>query len=299
MKLIAVFLISMTLIGCSNKEYEATIQEQENTILELQKQNTKLNSEIIENKLLIADYKSEIDNIKKQLDNSSSNESILSGYYELEQQDFPRYMYLTNPISLKMFPYDWAEDIMSIFPMYLVVHTIVINDSREQWALVECTEVGLSRRNSFGYVPLNALEKREYVDFPRCSKESIGDIEIGDKVEEVIMLFGSDYIIYKTEFGVDYVFEDARVKIDPISNTVQSINIYDKGYQTKEGIEVGADIEEVKAIYGNNPEMEVSELYSNFPETTYKLEGRYIIIFNIEDNKVVSISITGMVGEEW
>jgi hypothetical protein len=209
-------------------------------------------------------------------------------YYEKEAITLPRVMYFEGNGSLKVYPYINADTIKEIKDMYVIIHTVVLNENGEEWALVELTDYVNVKK--YGYVELTRLTEKPYTPLNAGDKEVISDIGIGDTVEEAIVQFGSRYDIYKSEKGWGYSFNKENgyifIEIDPISNTVKSIFVNADGHETKEGFQVGDNAMEVIKSYKSKYEMNTDHhLFTDLAESTFDLGDGYVIEFKFSSTE--------------
>ena len=216
------------------------------------------------------------------------------GYSELEQIMVPRVMFLQGSNSLKAFPYEDADSINTIKDTFVIIHTLVLNDEREEWALIEFTDV--VNMTNYGYVKLNKLSEKPYKPQYICNKEAISGVAIGDIVEKAIVQFGDKYEIYKSELGWSFAFQKGNgyisVHFDPISNTIEEINLTVGGYKTKEGYQVGDNAIKVLNFYKSKYEMNTDEhLFNSRPESIFHLGDGYVLEFDYEPKELSDKSV--------
>jgi len=210
-------------------------------------------------------------------------------YYEKEAITVPRVMYLNGEGSLKAFPYTNASSIKEIKDTYVIIHSVVFNEEKKEWALVEFTD--FVNFNNYGYVELTRLSERPYTPLYSNDKEAISDIVIGDITEKAIVQYGSRYDTYKSEQGWSYCFNKENgyivTVIDPISNTIKSIFVNASGFKTKEGFQVGDNAIEVIESYKSKYEMNSDQhLFSDRPESIFDLGDGYVIEFSYEPEEL-------------
>lgn len=237
--------------------------------------------------------------INVQKDNSKITENINNSvykraYFEQEANTVPRVMFLEGSENLKVFPYKNAESINKIRDTFVIIHTVVINDEREEWVLIEYTDV--VNTNNYGYIKLDRLSEKSYTPLYICDKEAISEVAIGDIAEKAIVQYGDKYHIYKSELGWSYLFnkENGRivVHIDPISNTVKGIDVSARGYKTKEGYQVGDNAMKTFDSYKSKYEMNTEQyLFNERPESIFHLGDGYVIEFDYEPKELSEDSV--------
>lgn len=229
---------------------------------------------------------------------SSANSKEISvykrGYSEQEANMVPRIMFLQGDANLKAFPYVDADSINSIKDTYVIIHTLVLNEEQEEWALIEFTDV--VNMTNYGYVKLNKLSEKPYTTKYICKTEAISGVAIGDIVEKAIVEFGEKYEVYKSELGWSYAFQRSNgyisVHFDPISNTIEEINLTVGGYKTKEGYQVGDNAIKVLNFYKSKYEMNTdSHLFNSRPESIFHLGDGYVLEFDYEPKELTEKSI--------
>ncbi|MCT4543765.1 MAG: hypothetical protein N4A63_09500 [Vallitalea sp.] len=284
-KITVFFLTTLLLVGCKGNSNQVN-KVNDDKILSLE-------SEIQEMKIQIDKLEKEKNKLEIKEKELISKEVYSKGYYELENMDIPRAMYVKKDHSIiRNHPYEEAIKLQQIHKQYVIVHTLVTNENNEKWALIENPDVSYSGHNNYGYINFNQLEEREYTKYRRSSMESIGDIEVGDLVEEAILLFGRKHSTYKTELGLGYDFDGGHIGIDPISYTINSIAVNSPGYKTKEGVQVGDNEADVIKLYKEKYKMNENQaLYEEHSETIFQLDDGYVIEFKSENGIISSISI--------
>lgn len=226
--------------------------------------------------------------------NSIGKSVYKRGFYEQEAIVVPKIMFLQGSESLNAFPYKEADSINEIKDTYVIIHTVVLNDEGEEWALVEFTDV--VNMTNYGYLRLNRLNEKPYKPLYACNKEVISDVAIGDIVEKAVVQFGNKYETYKSESGWSYAFQKEKgyiaVFFDPISNTIEEINVTTAGYKTKEGYQVGDKAIKVLDSYKAKYEMNTGQhLFKNKPESIFNLGDGYVIEFEYEPKELGEESV--------
>jgi hypothetical protein len=306
-KIRIVILAIFLLVGCNGtsgevvkiKDDKIVALESELNVLrdvfdKLQKENSNLESTIEDLKLKQENRKIEIEQLKSEFSEKYNNlEVYYKTFYELENVQVPRAMGIKSDTSIRNYPYDMAHKMSPMVrDQFVIIHTVVQNDNNEEWALVEYPALSSSGVQNYGYIKLDELEDKVYQYYSKSSVEAIGGIEIGNKVEKAISVFGDKISTYNGEIACIYKLEDASININPISYTVDSIVVTSPGYMTNEGVEVGDDLQEVIKIYKEKYKMNENEvLYEEHPETIFKLDEHYVIQFSGKEGKVSSISI--------
>jgi len=218
------------------------------------------------------------------------------GHYEKKALTFPKVMFLKGNENLRALPSGSADSIKEIKDSYVIVHNVVHNETREEWAVVEFTD-GVNPKY-YGCIRLNRLSDRPYEPSDVCNTEAISKVSIGDGLEKALVKFGNQYEVIKSESGLNYSFNKNNgcvvALIDPKSYTIQAINVKVKGYKTNEGFQVGD-----KAIKALN------SYQAKYPKTTerplsdgrsiFELGDGYVIEFSYEPKELVEESvITGI-----
>lgn len=76
-----------------------------------------------------------------------------------------------------------------------------------------------------------------------------------------------------------------ELTVDPISNTVKSIGVKAKGYETKEGIQVGDGAQEAIKLYQSKYEMNTEQhLLREYPESVFDLGNEYYLQMDFDTN---------------
>ena len=267
-------LLFITLIsGCNSQNSRETLTELEKKITFYETENTELKNQL------------------NELKTTKEQAVYKLKFQEAELIDIPRTMYVENNAELRAYPYENAAVINSISDKYVIVHTKVINDNREEWALVESTD--FVNINNYGYVKIDKLVEKPYEPNYKCDIESISGVEIGDTVEKAMTHFGTDYTRCKSENGWSYGFkDDIYIGVDPISNTVKSILVREKGYKTEENIQVGNNAKKAVELYKSKYEMNTDEhLLCEYPESVFDLEDGYYLQLNFDTEKLTDASI--------
>lgn len=240
----------------------------------------------------IAFYENENEQLRNQLKELEKKKEVYQlKFHEAEHIDIPRTMYVQGATQIRVFPYKNSEVINSISNRYVIVHTKVINDNREEWALVEFT--GFDDINNYGYVRVDKLVRKPYKPRFKCDVESISGVAIGDPVAKATAQFGNDYTRYKAELGWTYSFkDDIYVGVDPISNTVKRIGVRTEGYATEEGIQVGDSAREAIELYKSKYKMNIDEhLLNEYPESIFDLGDGYYLQIDFDTEKITDDSI--------
>jgi len=219
-----IFIFSIFFVGCNSSSSQETLAQLKSKIASYESENAELKKHLAE------------------LETDTEQEAAYQlNFREAENIDIPRSMYVEDITEIRVFPYENAEVINSVSNSYVEVHTKVINDEKEEWALVGFTD--FVNTNNYGYVKIRELVDKPYEPKFKCDTESISGVAIGDTVEKAISQFGTDYTKFK-KFGLSYSFKEGGIAIavDPISNTVKRIVVRMEGYKTKESVQVVASM---------------------------------------------------------
>ncbi len=288
-------LTAILFSGCSNPSSQQTIAQFETKMATYENENTELKNQIKELKSETGKYQEQIARFNEQMNilqpMKEQQKVYQQNFQEAEKINIPRSMYVEDAAEMKIYPYESAHIINSISDRYVIVHTKVINDQQEEWALIEA--IDFVNTNNYGYIRLKDLVRKSYVPAFKCAVESISDVKIGDSVEKAITQFGNDYVRYKTEIGWSYGFKDSVfIGIDPISYTMKSIIVRAEGFNTKEGIQVGDNAKEAIELYKSKYRMNKDELLlKEYPESTFDLGKGYYLQIKFDTQELTDDSI--------
>lgn len=261
------------------EELEIKANEYENKINDLTNINSKIKSVNESLKSEIQEYKQSIDVYKL-------------GYSDKSKNSLKRVMFVSKGF-LKTHPYNEALNVIELEKSKILIHNEFKNEQGQNWAFVEIID-SIDKFKRYGFVNVDGLEEIEIHTYKKVLDESINSIHLGDSAEVIKEVFGSNFEIVKGGMRWLYKFENESLilEIDPISNTITSINVNEGDYSLESGVKIGNNAIEAISKYKDRYEVFYDyRIFDKKPDNLFHFGEGYVLYLGYDTETLGKNSI--------